>query len=91
MSSQSISFALPLSVLLEKALLANGLHGKFISLLITLCKKKKKRAIIKRIHHKFPGRIRRSNLKKKKERGGGKNYTKQPITTGLTTKRSALG
>lgn len=28
-SSQSISFAFLLSVLLKKALLANGLHGKF--------------------------------------------------------------
>lgn len=66
-SSQSISFAFPLSVLLKKALLGSGLHGKFISLLLTLWgkKEKKKKAIIKRIQHKFPGRIRRSSLKKK--------------------------
>lgn len=39
-SSQSIGFAFLLSVVLKKALLANGLHGKFISLLLTLCKTK---------------------------------------------------
>lgn len=69
-SSQSISFAFLLSVLLKKALLGSGLHGKFISLLLTLWgKKRKKKVIIKRIQHKFSGRIRRSSLKKKGGRG----------------------
>lgn len=70
MSSQSIRFASLLSVVLKKALLANRLHGKFISLLLTLCKTKRKirkkdrqKVIIKRIQHKFPGGIRRSSLK----------------------------